>query len=292
MARERVVRLVGTDAEIRAAAVLASAVIAEDPERARRLFPGIGRLGYDRRAYVRALAHPGAGSGSEPGDEVQYARRGSAVWGVIVGVGLVGVLISAAVFAPPIRGFHADPELGIPAAAVGSIVAVIALTAAIALRRLPSRIAAYYALACAAVVAGLTGLVVIYRALVGPESEGMTVTATQLTVWFVATALQLGLLLTLVLVLRRRSRGALTGGRRSGAPAADPREARRLIDEAESLVRLDRPSSEHAAAWESALGGLVASPAVVQQARALGPVAWLVWAFYDGELDVSGIRVS
>ncbi len=128
MARERVVRLVGTDAEIRAAAVLASAVIAEDPERARRLFPGIGRLGYDRRAYLRALAHPGAGSGSAAGDEAQNSRRGSAAWGVIVGVGLVGVLISAAVFAPPIRGFHADPELGIPAAAIGSIVALAALT--------------------------------------------------------------------------------------------------------------------------------------------------------------------
>ncbi len=141
-------------------------------------------------------------------------------------------------------------------------------------------------------VAGLTVLVVIYRALVGPESEGMTVTATQLTVWFVATVLQLGLLLALVVVLRSRSRGAFTGGRRSGAPAADPREARRLIDEAESLVRLDRPSSEQDAAWDSALGGLAASPAVVSQARALGPVAWLVWAFYDGELDVSGIRVA
>lgn len=277
-------RLPGDDATIAGLAALAHAVIAANGTMT-DLLSSTSQLARARATHV-ARADGGAARSNRPSPTVTTGQP--RLWGWIVGLGMTASVVSAAVMYPPLRRIRLDPELAVPLMLTASVVAVVALAPA-ALIRPPARSAAATAVSVIVVVA--MAIAVGYRVVVG-TSGGTRYSEAQLQLWFVFAAVQLALLAVIAVRSRRATaRGEAAVGVTWRGDPEWRRETARLRDYATDLART-RPSSPEVAAdltrrWESGLADAAGLPAeVLSEARAIGPIEWLVWAAYDGEIDV------
>lgn len=293
MAKPTPVRLEGQDHDIVKVAQLARAAIARDEGFSRSVLPSIASLGRTRREHVKtADSDVSAPSVAAP---PQASPMRQTLWSVVFGVGLVGATVSAALVYPPIRRIVVEPAIAVPVLIAASIVAIAALAIALVVRSSPRSAAAASVLAVIVALAVVAG--VGYRVVVG-TSGGTPYTGEQLAWWFAAAALILVELTLLVIRLRRMARHAeASAGVRWSGSREYQRETARLHAYAKDLAATapkDAPSRERLRAdWDAALSSLDAvALQTLEQARALGPVAWLVWAAYDGELDISRVRLG
>ncbi|WP_127819583.1 hypothetical protein [Microbacterium sp. CPCC 204701] len=292
MAKPMPVRLDGHAREIVEVAQRAREVIARDAEFSRNVLPSIASLGRTRREHASSAQH------GAPAPAAQQPRPASrlrqVVWSVVFGVGLFGATVSAALMYPPIRRIVLEPTMAVPLLIAATLTAFVALAVALIVRSSPRSAAAASVLAV--IVALALVAAVVYRIAVG-TTGGTSYTQEQLALWSVAAAVMLAELVLLIVKLRRTARRseAADGVRWKGDPDYR-RESERLRAYAAELAAFepDDPSSRERlhGDWESALSSLRVAPETLQQARRVGPVAWLVWAAYDGEIDISRVRLG
>lgn len=292
MAKPIPVRLEGHDPEIVEVAQRAREVIARDAQFSRNVLPSIASLGRTRREHVSsAQQEVPAPTAQEPRPA---SRSRQVVWSVVFGVGLLGATVSAALMYPPIRRIVLEPTMAVPLLIAATLTAFVALTVALVVRSSPRSAAAASVLAV--IVALALVAAVVYRIAVG-TTGGTSYTQEQLALWFAAAAVMLAELVLLIVKLRRTARRseAAAGVRWKGDPDYR-RESERLRAYAAELAASEPhdPSSRERLQgdWESELSSLTVAPETLQQARRLGPVGWLVWVAYDGEIDISRVRLG
>ena len=285
-------RLVGSDEDIVLLAERARVVIAEDRELAARVIPAASGLGRARREF--ASTRPAAGEqrkSAGPPDRTASVR--GVIWAVVFGVGLVAAVVSAAVMYPPLRRITLEPSIAVPLMTVSTVVAVVALAAALILRAAPGQ-AGVGAILCAIVAVSVL-IAVGYRLVVG-VSGGTQYEPSQLAWWFVGAVVILVILVFLAVRLRRQShRTDQEHGVNLRGDRVSRTEVRRLRAYAAQLADAEPATPEGrqvlAQSWRD---DLQARPDLASettaQALAIGPVAWLVWASFDGGIDES--RVS
>jgi hypothetical protein len=274
------IRLTGTDDEIVAVARRAWRLVASD-QRTRGILPALDQLGRQRHAFMAefsrptVVASPPAPSSASPGRPI--------LWSVLLGLALLAATVSAALAGPVLKRVTLEPDAAIPVV-LAAILAAVVLLAVTAVGWLRRRHRSAQALTLVVVVLLIVVAVAVYRLVIGPVGGTTDFTAGQLGWWFfgaVVAILELGLLALLVRPLgdgQERDPGAQTRAR-----------GRRLRADAAGLAGQDVPS-EVTQAWETDLDAIAGVPdATREQARRLGPVAWLAWTFYDGELDVTAV---
>jgi hypothetical protein len=275
------IRLTGSDRDIAAIARRAWRIVASSPE-SRGVLPALEQLGRERRAFMARLATPTVPAGGVAPPASERGRKPIG-WYVLFGVGLLAAVIAAAFAGPVTKRIVLDPESTVPLIFTAGVVAMVVLGAALATwpwARHRSSTAVTLA-----VVAGLAVLaVVVFRFVVGPGGGATELTATQFA-WWQATGIVLVLELAALAMLVRPARDDDDRSIGAGTRA----DGRRLRADAARLAETDVPHAVRST-WEKELGAIGdADAAAVAQARELGPVAWLVWSFYDGELDVSAV---
>ncbi|MFD6176314.1 MULTISPECIES: hypothetical protein [unclassified Isoptericola] len=247
-----------------------------------------------RRHMVRTAREPEPLP--EPSPAERSARRRStayrAVWGTVLGVGLLAVLVLAPMFAPPGRkNAFIQPEDAASLALVAAWVAVPALLVGLALR-VPDREAAVVGETFAVTVGGLAAALLIYRAAVG-TGDGRGFTAADLAWWVPATAAAVALAAGIALRCdRARRRGPAAPPRRpQRASGTNTRVERELRRTAERLAARPVPDDVEAA-WQrrlAVLGRRAVDPETLVQARATTPVGWLVSVCHDAHTDLAHV---
>jgi len=285
----RTVQLVGSDEEIIAVARAAQEAIAADRGLSNRLLPAVMRLSRERRDFV-----------SGPRDAIPVPRRSDLgtgshdrVWGTVLTFALLAVVTAASMFLPPVRGVVVDIEIALPLVIIATPIAAVLLVVVGFLARRASPYPAYVGMVMTVIVAVVLALLIGYRMLVGTASRGVPFTQEQLGLWFVAGGILLVELVALSVIFARRRGSATSSARGAGARADRSRDDQALRKEAVRLAAF-RPDAADAAAlssrWNAALSAADVSDETRAQARRLGPVPWLVWAHFDGEIDVAGRR--
>ncbi|HCJ48521.1 MAG TPA: hypothetical protein DHW40_04195, partial [Microbacterium sp.] len=276
----------GSDEEIIAVARAAQEAIAADRGLSNRLLPAVMRLSRERRDFV-----------SGPRDEISVPRRPDLgtgthdrVWGTVLTFALLAVVTAASMFLPPVRGVVVDIEIALPLVIIATPIAAVLLVVVGLLARRASPYPAYVGMVMTVIVAVVLALLIGYRMLVGTASRGVPFTQEQLGLWFVAGGILLVELVALAVIFARRRGHAIGPARDAGARADRSRDDKALRKEAVRLAAF-RPDAADAAAlssrWEAALTAADVSDETRAQARRLGPVPWLVWAHFDGEIDVA-----
>ncbi|GAB2698108.1 hypothetical protein BKA24_000941 [Microbacterium marinum] len=285
----RTVQLVGSDEEIIAVARAAPEAIAADRGLSNRLLPAVMRLSRERRDFV-----------SGPRDAIPVPRRSDLgtgshdrVWGTVLTFALLAVVTAASMFLPPVRGVVVDIEIALPLVIVATPIAAVLLVVVGLLARRASPYPAYVGMVMTVIVAVVLALLIGYRMIVGTASRGVPFTQEQLGLWFVAGGILLVELVALAVIFARRRGSATSPARGADARADRSRDDQALRKEAVRLAAF-RPDAADAAAlssrWNAALSAADVSDETRAQGRRLGPVPWLVWAHFDGEIDVADRR--
>ncbi|WP_163542899.1 hypothetical protein [Occultella kanbiaonis] len=215
-------------------------------------------------------------------------------WGILFALAMVATIVATAAVGPAgRRNRYIDPEaaiaLGLPALAVAAAVTVVLLLVPI-----PTRAERVGTVICVT-VAIMLALVLGFRGLIG-SADGRGFTAQQIGPWLVGAAVLLLLLLGLTARFGRRRRRA-PGRPPPRQPRRDARDrARHRLEFAARTADLEPESTAERELvnrdWHDRLDRLAergTDPDLLAQARALGPVAWLAWTFYDDQLNVAGI---
>ncbi|MCK6066231.1 MULTISPECIES: hypothetical protein [Microbacterium] len=284
--RKPPLRLPGDDATIARLAARARAVIAADPSMT-GLLTSTSSLARERAKRVAVAAV----DAEKPQQQAATPVPSPDVWIWLAGVGIAAVVVSAAMMYAPLRGVRLDQTEAVPLMLTSSILAIVALGAA-ALLRPPARDSSGSASVMSVIAAGALVVVIGYRTVVG-TSGGTAYSAAQLQLWFVFTFAQLALLIVVALRARRAgARAKLAAGVNWRGDPEWRRETKRLLEYAATLART-QPDGTAAREdlrqrWEADLAETTDVPAdVLAEARAIGPGGWLVWAAYDGEIDIS-----
>ncbi len=281
----RTVQLVGSDEEIIAVARAAHQAIAADRGLSNRLLPAVMRLSRERRDFI-----------SGPRDAIPVPRRSDLgtgshdrAWGTVLTFALLAVVTAASMFLPPVRGVVVDIEIALPLVIIATPIAAVLLVVVGFLARRASPYPAYVGMVMTVIVAVVLALLIGYRMIVGTASRGVPFTQEQLGSWFVAGGILLVELVALAVIFARRRGSATSPARGADARADRSRDDQALRKEAVRLAAF-RPDAADAAAlssrWEAALTAAGASDETRAQARQLGPVPWLVWAHFDGEIEL------
>ncbi|WP_213456241.1 hypothetical protein [Rhizomonospora bruguierae] len=289
-----VIRLHGSDRDVIAVAQAAAKALRPDHEMRRALFAPLLGLHHERQRLLAPAAHRTTTdrAGSSPTEPSRPPRVAVwlALWGSLLGVGLLAGLVTAVMFGPPGRkNAYLDPELAVAVAAPAAVVALLCL---VPLLFLPVREeAAGYGTTVTVIVGGLVAVLLMLRVLAG-ASDSRGFSAEQVAFWAPVTAI----ILLVIVVLAVR----LDAVRRRAAPhpgvdlprhRAHRRELRKL---AHRLARVEPAGAtdEVRSEWARRLALLAergTDPRTVAQAGTMTPAAWLAWVCYDGEIDVSGI---
>ncbi|MFD0559044.1 hypothetical protein FB566_5002 [Stackebrandtia endophytica] len=278
-----IVHLDGDDRDVITVARAAARVIRPDRDTRRALFPQLMGLHRGRRSHLAAPTVPVAGR-SAP------ARVWIVVWGILLTSGLVAASMAAVALGPPGRrnaSTSADQAMAVavPAAAIA-----IPLLLVVLFLPVPRGKAARYGTVATVPVAVMVAGLLVFRLLVGTEdSRGFS--AEQVGLWLRLTLVVFVTLVVLGWRLNRLRR------RRSDDPRPDSRDAVATMRHLRrTAVRLAETSSGPPdvvlGEWTERLNRLAKSGVnaeTIAQARTMSPVAWLVWTFYDGEIDVSDV---
>ncbi|MFD1860970.1 hypothetical protein EHW97_08210 [Aeromicrobium camelliae] len=288
--RSSVVRLAGDDTAIATVVSRASALIpagrAARHGSERAWVDRVIDLALLRAEIVRRMAAEGRGERSAV---TSSAPRQPPLWWTVYIVGVVAGFVGTAVTLPPKGRDTQDPVLMMtiaePAVVVGAgvllLLAMLPLPAAV--RQSPSMLPAAVLVAVVAVLAGLL-MSLRYGAMV--EAVG----ARPVLSWSLSVAALL--VASGVLAGRRHATGGKPARPRTRAQDG-VREARRRAQRlARELSYTPRRPGELERSWARVLDDLDGSvePAVVEQARELGPFAYIVWAYYDGDLALPRLR--
>lgn len=278
------VRLDGDDRDVIAVARAAARIIRPDRDTRRSLFPQLVGLHRGRRMHLAAQTVPPVG------DSVP-ARVWTVAWGILLASGLVAALMAAVALGPPGRRnafISADEAMAV---AVPAVAIAIPLLFVVLFLPVPRGEAARYGTVTTVTVAVMVAGLLVFRLLVGTDdSRGFS--AEQVGLWLRLTPVVFVALVGLVWRLNGLRRKRRHDPRRnSRATAATMRHLHR------TAVRLADTSSSGPpdvvlGEWTGRLNRLAKTGInadTIAQARAMSPVAWLVWTFYDGELDVSDV---
>lgn len=278
LAGEEPVRLIGTDEDVVALAVRARRVIMKHPEFAGELFPKVSRLALDRAACVEASA------ASAPA-ESQPASRSARGWAWSLGIGLVAALLASSLMGPPMRGIILKTEITFPVAAALTALAIVTLALAWRLRPVPQH--AFVGFLCTMLAVAMIVLLAVYRAIVG-SSSGHPYTSTQVTLWLIGIGIVLVEFVLLLVQLGQASGGEVDTADGRGDGRAQEDQLRESATELASAAPASDDSLD--TDWQVSLDRLAGvAPESVAHARELGPVAWLVWAAYDGDVDLADV---
>ncbi|MCT9818890.1 hypothetical protein N3K63_01175 [Microbacterium sp. W1N] len=286
----RTVRLIGEDGEVLTVARAAAAAITADRDLANRLLPAVRRLGQERRAFIAVREGEPAAA---PRAASPAASSSDRVWGAVLTVALLAVVAAASMFLPPVRGVVVDIEVALPIVMIATPIAFVLLAVAALLARRASPYPAYVGMVMTTIVAVVLAALIGYRMVVGTASRGVPFTEDQLRLWFVAGGILLVELVVVAVLLARRKGGTVPVPGAVAAAGDRRRDDRALRAEAARLAAFRPGGPADAAAlaerWESALAAADLPAATAAQARRLGPVAWLVWVYFDGDIDVSAL---
>lgn len=283
MATTGIVRLKGEDEEVVAIAVAAKRTVASHGDLQRELMPQLSALHVARREIT--TPHPQV---QTPTAEVDASGRGI-VWTSLFAVNLVAAVVAVAMLSPlgP-RTKWVDPDVAVQIAMPALIIATIAGVGALILR--PARGRAAVATVLSSIVTILLAAVFLFRLIGGGGDRDFT--AEQLGSWLVGAGILLVVLIALTWRLDRLRRsdvlaeGGIPKGNREAQ--ADARRVRESAVRAASLAPATAAArDELRQQWAHVLQQRGARTEAVDQAADIGPVAWLVWAVYDGDLDVS-----
>jgi len=286
------VRLIGADDDVIRVAECARSAIDADPQLARELLPGLASLWRARQAAVTPrtpihVHHPPAA------DESRGSARAGVLWSVLLGAALVSMLAFAWVLAPPVRGFAFATGAAQSVLVVAGPVALLLLVIAVVTDIHASAAQVRQAVLWAGIVEAISTFVVVYRLIVG-SSQGTALPPEQMVIWFAWCVLLLALLGVLIARWNRSARAAEESIGASWRGAPDQRsDSRRVIAVARELAKKTASVPAVTATWERSLAELPGvDDATISQARTLGPISWLVWTVYDGDLDVRTLRIG
>lgn len=277
-----VVPLVGSDEEI--ARVATSAGEAVRGARHEGWFRRLGEMARLRETAMREANVREAGRSAVPlkADDASGSRWVPWWWTFLI-IGCAAALTSAAIVLPP--KFSGQDTASMMAVAVPAGIVAVVVLGLLALVPIPQAIRGRVvvngvaALCCAAVVVIPAFALNLFRIdlFVETGEEGALMS------WFIATGATL--LAAISLVIRLRSR-RLTRG-------SDKRTSRDPGTRAVALARQlansvpEDARSARSIAWADSVGAQGMPETVTQQARSLGPYAYLVWAHYNGEIPLS-----
>ncbi|MFT4156846.1 MAG: hypothetical protein QM630_02800 [Microbacterium sp.] len=285
------VRLHGTDEEISLIASLARRAVDADPVLARDVLPGLAALRRARQQNTGATGTPARIPQVAASDSPR--RVLGVLWSILCGLGVSSALAYAWVLAPPVRGFSFDVAIAQPILVISGLAALVLLVLALATDAAATPAQVGIAAVWSGIVAGIAVFVMVYRVAVG-SSQGTALPTSALVLWFAGVAVLVAVLVVSTLRWRRRARA--DASRRGVSWQGNPshrREIGRVLGVARDLARRRSSSDGVVREWERALEGLRAiDEETLAQARALGPVAWMVWTVYDGEIDISGLRLA
>lgn len=230
-------------------------------------------------------------------EEGRERGRESAVsgvlWSILVTLGLASTITFTWVLAPPVRGFSFETDVAQPVLVAAGVLSLVLLVLAVALDSFATAAQLGMAAVWAGTVGAISAFVFVYRLVVG-SSQGTALPPEQMAMWFGWCALLLALTIFPALSWRRRAHVA--EARRGVSWRGDPdqrRDAKRVLDVARELAKKTSSGAVVTVEWERSLAALPDVDAeAVAQARTLGPVAWLVWTVYDGEIDVRALRIG
>ncbi|MBY6060032.1 hypothetical protein ACLD0U_00540 [Microbacterium sp. 2216-1] len=283
MATAEIVRLKGEEEEVVAIAVAAKRTVAYHRDLQRELMPQLSALHAARREIT--TPHPQL---QTPSAEVDARGRGI-VWTILFAVSLVAAVVAVAMLSPlgP-RTKWVSPEAAVQIAMPALIIAAIAGVGALILR--PARGRAAVATVLSSIVTILLAAVFLFRLVGGGGDRGFT--AEQLGPWLAGAGILLVVLIALTWRLDhlRRSDVFAEGGIPKGNREAQA-DARRVRESARRAAKLTPATAaardELRQQWAHVLRQRGARTEAADQAAEIGPVAWLVWTVYDGDLDVS-----
>lgn len=286
-----VVRLQGDDADVRAVAREAVAVLHSGGADA-QLFGRFRSLN-DRRRRLVAAAQASESPAVQAASVSPKGPEGGAyrvLWATLLTIGLTAALTAAVMLGPAGRkNTFVSADLAVSVAIPAAAVAIAVLLIALLLRVPDARNAAGAETMVILVGVPVLGILV-FRVITGVSDERGFASETLL--WWIPAMVVISLLLIGIAV---RSDGARReGGRRSvpkrgvASSSVDRNELRRT---AESLATspTTRAIREDWSARLTALAGRSIPPETIAQARTMTPTAWLAWLCYDGEIDVSGV---
>lgn len=290
MGRNSVVRLDGADDDVIAVAQQAARVVWPFREFRREVFPLLDALYRGRREFIDApvSSRPAKSSDASP-------RWWRWLWWTLLSLSLIGVCTAVAMFGPPGRkNRFIDPELAagvaVPAFGIALVIGVLLL-----MLPLPSGARVRDGAAVAFVLSIFVGLAIGYRLLAGvSDTRGFTVE--QLNVWFIGAVPLLLVLLAFAWRARRFGRYEPSESIETNSNRARTGRSlrRRAIQLAGMTPAVVTERAEVGQEWTARLDRLADRRGVphntLAQARELGPIGWLAWTHYDGEIDVSGIR--
>ena len=284
------VRLQGDDEDIVLVAQRARKAVEVDPQLARELLPGLSSLWRARQAAN--VPQP-----LEPQAVAVEEERGRALpgvlWSILAGLGLAAMLGFAWVLAPPVRGFSFATEVAQPVLVVAGTAALVLLLLVVTLDSLATAGQVGMAAVWAAIVSAISAFVFVYRLIVG-SAAGTALPPQQMAMWFGWCLLLIAVALFLALRWRRRSHASEASRGASWRGAPDRRsDAKRVVGIARELAKKTSALPAVTDEWERSLAALEDVEAeTIAQAKTLGPVSWLVWVVYDGDIDVRSLRIG
>lgn len=284
-----VIRLSGDDSAVREVGTAAVKALRVDPQAASALFSRLWKLHLRRARFVAsASTHPVSSPTASTERESGALYR--AVWGVLLGIGLVAALGQAVMLGPADRrNAFTDPSTALAVALVAGVIAIPVLLIVLVLR-VPDPKSARTGETVAVLVGLICGGILVFRIVVG-SSDDRGFDQQDLAAWLPMTAVSVLLIIGIAVrsdLVRRRSAEPARPG--SAGPQADSvREMRREAEWAASSARLDAQAKTDWLARLDQLGERGVDADSVAQARTMTPAAWLTWLAYDGEIDVAGV---
>ena len=271
----RIERLVGGDEDV--ARVVDAARRLVPAERRDAWVQAVAGMARMRAELIRAMADAG---GRPRGESAGSERvKAPALWWTAYVVGIVGAFAGAAVMLPPKGRGDQDPVL-MTAVAQTSLVLGAALLIVVVILPLPAVVRGSSVAAALAVMPVPFLLFAGVLNVVRFEELRDAVDSTAIAVVGIAGAVCVGLCAVMFARVRRAA-----PARRSSTRSTDPRAA---ADFAARIAReLPYPRATRDS-WLHELDALAPSvdEAVARQARDLGPFAYIVWAYYDGEREL------
>lgn len=226
-------------------------------------------------------------------EEGRESAVSSVLWSILVTLGLASTITFMWVLAPAVRGFSFETNVAQPVLVAAGVSSLVLLVLAVALDSFATASQLGMAAVWAGTIGAISAFVFVYRLVVG-SSQGTSLPPEQMAMWFGWCVLLLAL--TILPALSWRRRAHVAEARRGVSWRGDPdqrRDAKRVLDVARELAKRTSSGAVVTVEWERSLAALPDVDAeAVAQARTLGPVAWLVWTVYDGDIDVRALRIG
>lgn len=271
----KIERLVGSDHDV--ARIVDAARRFVPAERRDAWVQAVAGMARMRAEVLHAMADAGARPRSAP---VAGGRaKAPALWWSTYVIGIVAAFAGAAVMLPPKGRGSQDPAL-MTAVAQTSLVLGAVLLIVVVILPLPAAVrGSSTAVALAAMPVPFLLFAGVLNVIRFDELRD-AVGTTAIAVVGVAGALCVGLCVAMFVRVRRSA-----PARRGLTPSTDPKAAADFATRIARELPYGRATRE---AWVQEVEALAppAPEAVSRQARELGPFAYIVWAYYDGEREL------